>query len=70
MVLSSSTIKDGTPSPLEKANREINQNLNKWEDNILPYKLGFMGELRLSTNSRLPLTRTPKTAPARFGEPL
>ena len=27
MVLSSSTIKDGPPSPLEKANRELNQNL-------------------------------------------
>ena len=37
MVLSSSTIKDGPPSPLEKANREINQNLN--------VKLGFIEEL-------------------------
>ena len=34
MVLSSSTIKDGPPSPLEKANREINRNLND--------KLGFI----------------------------
>ena len=32
-------------------------------------KLGFIYELRLSTNSRLPLSRTPKAHFIHFGEP-